>query len=219
MNHSNDTDEDDKSARYLANLVEGLRGAIRDARVLGAMQTVPRHRFVDGVSARRAYRDDTAPIGFGQTISQPTVVALMTAALELTGCERVLEIGTGSGYQAAILSLLAARVYSIERFPELADKARRRLARLGYDNVEVRAGDGFGGWPEAAPFDRIILTAAPAEVPAALLGQLAEGGVLVAPVGPEGGAQTLLQLRKTGANISQRELGSVWFVPMVPAAQ
>ncbi len=219
MNHSNDTDEDDKSARYRANLVEGLRGAIRDARVLGAMQTVPRHRFVDGVSARRAYRDDTAPIGFGQTISQPTVVALMTAALELTGCERVLEIGTGSGYQAAILSLLAARVYSIERFPELADKARRRLARLGYDNVEVRAGDGFGGWPEAAPFDRIILTAAPAEVPAALLGQLAEGGVLVAPVGPEGGAQTLLQLRKTGANISQRELGSVWFVPMVPAAQ
>jgi protein-L-isoaspartate(D-aspartate) O-methyltransferase len=159
--------------------------------------------------------DLPAPIGHGQTISQPTVVALMTEALELRGRERVLEIGTGSGYQAAILSLLASEVYTIEIVSDLADEARARLSQLGYSNVHVRAGDGYRGWPEQAPFERILVTAAPDVMPGALLDQLVEGGALVGPVGPTHAMQRLLRYRKKDGRISSEDLGAVRFVPMV----
>jgi len=184
-------------------------------RVLGVLRQVPRHLFVDAPLAH-AYHDGVLPLGYGQTISQPTIVALMSDALELDGHERVLEIGTGSGYQAAVLSLLAAHVDSIEVIPALADSARARLGALGYLNVDVRAGDGYAGWPERAPFDRIILTAAPRQIPRALYDQLAEGGILVGPVGEEGETQRLVRWRKLPAALVEEDLGPVVFVPMVP---
>jgi protein-L-isoaspartate(D-aspartate) O-methyltransferase len=186
-----------------------------DPRVLDALEEVPRHLFMPGAQIRTAYRDEPAPIGHGQTISQPTVVAIMSDALELQGTERVLEIGTGSGYQAAVLSRLAAHVYSIEIVEPLGLAAKERLARLGYQNVEVRIGDGYAGWPEHAPFDRILLTAAPPEIPDALVAQLREGGLLVAPVG-EGADQRLVRWTKTGGVLKKEDLGAVRFVPMVP---
>ncbi len=191
------------------------RGDVRDDGVIAALRTVPRHEFMPEFSPERAYANDTAPIGFEQTISQPTVVAIMTEALELTGHERVLEVGTGSGYQAAVLSLIARDVYSIECVPALAMMAERRLAHA-YPNVHVRAGDGYLGWPELAPFDRILLTAAPNEIPDVLLDQLADGGILVAPVGgPEYFSQHLVRIRKTGGSLQGESLGGVQFVPMV----
>lgn len=208
-----DTDE---SRAYRQGLVRELAGEIKDRRVLDAMGRVPRHLFVPGVSTRRAYLDAPAPIGYGQTISQPTVVAIMTDALELRGGERVLEIGTGSGYQAAILSLLASEVYTIEIVTPLAEEARSRLFQLGYGNVRVLAGDGYKGWPEHAPFDRILVTAAPETVPNALVDQLKEGGILVAPVGSNDWTQRLLRFRKKGTKVSREDLGPVQFVPMVP---
>lgn len=210
------TGDDPEQARsYRAKLVRRLSADIEDARVLETMMRVPRHLFVPGASLRVAYLNVPVPIGYGQTISQPTVVAVMTEALELRGRERVLEIGTGSGYQAAVLSLLASQVYTIEVVKELADEARGRLAQLGYSNVEVRAGDGYAGWPEEAPFDRILVTAAPEQLPPALLEQLVEGGVLVAPVGPSGWTQSLFRYRKVGTGASYEDLGPVQFVPMV----
>jgi protein-L-isoaspartate(D-aspartate) O-methyltransferase len=208
--------DSDEAREYRAELVLELAREIRDARVLDAMGRVPRHLFVPGVSLRRAYVDRAAPIGHGQTISQPLVVAIMTEALDLQGRERVLEIGTGSGYQAAILSLLASEVYSIEVVKDLAEEARARLETLGYANVHVRAGDGYKGWPEQAPFDRVIVTAAPEEVPRVLLDELAEGGILVVPVGPNGWSQRLLRYHKVDGRISIQDLGPVAFVPMVP---
>ena len=187
-----------------------------DRRVLGALADVPRHRFAPGLSIRDAYADRPQPIGHGQTISQPTVVAIMTAALGLTGTERVLEIGTGSGYQAAILSRLCREVYTIEIVAPLGEAARARLAALGHANVRVRIGDGYLGWPEAAPFDRVLLTAAPPEIPQPLVSQLAEGGILVAPVGPEGKVQRLVRWTKRGGALRKEDLGAVRFVPMVP---
>jgi protein-L-isoaspartate(D-aspartate) O-methyltransferase len=142
-------------------------------------------------------------------------VAIMTDALDLRGDERVLEIGTGSGYQAAILSLLAGSVHTVELVPELAEQARARLAQLGHGNVEVRTGDGYGGWPERALFDRILVTAAPERVPQSLIDQLVEGGVLVAPVGPTDRTQTLVRYRKMGGRLFEEDLGPVRFVPMV----
>lgn len=188
-----------------------------DQRVLDALQRVPRHLFVPGASLPEAYEDRPLPIGHGQTISQPAVVAIMTASLDLRGDERVLEIGTGSGYQAAVLSVLARRVLSIEIVEPLGRAAGERLSRLGYRNVEVRIGDGYAGWPEHAPFDRIIVTAAPPEVPRALVDQLADGGVLVAPVG-DAHPQKLVRWRKRGDRIEKEDLGAVLFVPMVPGA-
>ncbi len=190
-------------------------GAEWEPRVLDAMRAVPRHLFVPEAGLVAAYRDSPHPIGLGQTISQPTVVAIMTQALELTGRESVLEIGTGSGYQAAVLAVLAKRVLSIEIHEELALRSKRRLAELGYDNVTVRAGDGYAGWPEEAPFERIVLTAAPDSLPVALEQQLAEGGVLVAPVGPEGALQRLFRYRKVKGRLIREDLGGVLFVPMV----
>ncbi|HEX5066419.1 MAG TPA: protein-L-isoaspartate(D-aspartate) O-methyltransferase [Myxococcota bacterium] len=188
-----------------------VRG-VRDPRVLDAMRQVPRHELVPASQRDLAYEDRPLPIGYGQTISQPYVVAAMTDALHLTGSERVLEIGTGSGYQAAILSKLAKQVYSIEIVPELAQRARADLARLGFANVEVRQGDGWRGWPEQAPFDAIVVTAAPEEVPPDLIAQLAVGGRLVIPVG--GREQQLMVVRKTPEGITREVLFGVRFVPM-----
>jgi protein-L-isoaspartate(D-aspartate) O-methyltransferase len=187
-------------------------GWVRDAHVLDAIARVPRHRFVPAPMAD-AYVDRPLPIAHGQTISQPSVVAKMTEALALDGTQRVLEIGTGSGYQAAVLSLLARRVYSIEIVPELGVLARERLHGLGYD-VYQRIGDGYRGWPEEAPFDRILVTAAPPEVPQALLGQLVDGGILVVPVG-EREDQELMKYTRRGEVFERHDLGPIRFVPMV----
>jgi protein-L-isoaspartate(D-aspartate) O-methyltransferase len=205
----------DEAQERRASLVQSLASVVSDARVLDAMTRVPRHLFVPGASLDEAYFDGALPIGHGQTISQPTVVAMMTEALELQGGERVLEVGTGSGYQAAVLSLLAAEVYSVEVVAELADEARARLQRLGYSGVHVRVGNGSGGWPEKAPFDGIIATAAPERIPHALFEQLSEHGILVAPVGPSGGTQSLLRYRRTSRGPSTEDLGLVQFVPMI----
>jgi protein-L-isoaspartate(D-aspartate) O-methyltransferase len=215
--------EPEEATRLRAHLVQEIakrapwEGAAWDSRVLDAMRAVPRHRFVIGASLPVAYRDAPLDIGHEQTISQPTVVAIMAQALELEPSSRVLEIGTGSGYHAAVMSLLAAEVASIEIVEALGLAARDRLKKLGYTNVVVRIGDGYAGWPEKAPFDRIVLTAAPPSLPEALVAQLAEGGVLVAPVGPDGGVQRLMRYRKKGGRLAQQDLGAVRFVPMVKA--
>jgi protein-L-isoaspartate(D-aspartate) O-methyltransferase len=181
--------------------------------VLEAMGRVPRERFMPEDVRDRAYDDTAVPIGEGQTISQPYIVAYMTQALEPSKSDRVLEIGTGSGYQAAILAELAGEVYTIEIVPELARRAAATLRELGYGRVHTREGDGYAGWPEAAPFDRIILTAAPEEIPQALVDQLAIGGILIAPVGR--GYQVMTIVRKTPGGIVRRETIDVVFVPMV----
>jgi protein-L-isoaspartate(D-aspartate) O-methyltransferase len=186
---------------------------IRDEKVLEAMEQVPRHEFVPESSIDQAYEDHPLSIGQGQTISQPYIVALMTEVLELEPDDRVLEIGTGSGYQAAILSRLAAEVYSIEIIESLGLAAAARLDSLGYDNVKVRIGDGYLGWPEKAPFDAVIVTAAPERIPQALVDQLAEGGRMVLPVGV--GIQDLVLVEKHEGKITQREITGVRFVPMV----
>ncbi len=188
---------------------------IRDTRVLEAMARVPRHRFVPEAQQAEAYSDQPLPIGHGQTISQPYVVAFMTEALQVAPDDCVLEIGTGSGYQTAILGELAREVYTIERVPELAERASTTLAALGYDNVHVRAGDGYAGWPERAPFAKIIVTAAPEEVPPRLVEQLAVGGTMVIPVGPQFGEQEIRILTKTGRGVETTRSLPVRFVPMV----
>jgi protein-L-isoaspartate(D-aspartate) O-methyltransferase len=190
---------------------------VTDPRVLAAMRQVPRHLFVPPDLAGRAYSDSPLPIGHQQTISQPYVVALMSQLADLQPGERVLEIGTGSGYHAAVLARLADHVFSIEIVPELADRARRTLAELGVDNVSVRAGDGYRGWPEEAPFDAIVLTAAPPEVPQPLLDQLAEGGRLVAPVGE--GMQQLTVITRRGDGFERDRVAPVRFVPMTGEAR
>jgi protein-L-isoaspartate(D-aspartate) O-methyltransferase len=190
------------------------RRGLHDPRVLEAMRTVPRDRFVPASLQSLAYADDALPIGYGQTISQPYVVALMTEVLELQGDETVLEIGTGSGYQSAVLSLLARQVYTVELVAELAEAARQRFAELGYANIEVRVGDGSLGWPEHAPYDAIIVTAAAPDVPAPLLDQLADGGRLVIPVGRRW-EQMLVRLTRVGDQFDRLDLAPVCFVPLV----
>ncbi|MDH4038844.1 MAG: protein-L-isoaspartate(D-aspartate) O-methyltransferase [Candidatus Krumholzibacteria bacterium] len=190
------------------------RRGITDARVLEALRAVERHRFVPETAQEDAYEDYPLAIGFGQTISQPYIVALMTESIEPKPGDRVLEIGTGSGYQAAVLSLLVKDVYSIEIVEELGLAAAERLAQLGYDNVHVRVGDGYQGWPEHAPFDAIVVTAAPPEIPQALVDQLAEGGRMVIPVGTS--YQELLMVEKKNGKVSRRVITVVRFVPMVP---
>jgi protein-L-isoaspartate(D-aspartate) O-methyltransferase len=191
------------------------RRGIADRRVLAAMLAVSRHQFVPRDQQHAAYEDRPLPIGFGQTISQPYIVAFMTEALAIAPSDSVLEIGTGSGYQAAVLAELAREVYSIEIVPELAERAGRTLAALGYRNVTVRHGDGYAGWPERAPFTRIIVTAAPEELPQALVDQLAVGGTMVVPVGPRSGDQELRILRKTERGVVSERSLPVRFVPMV----
>ena len=186
--------------------------------VLRAMHTVPREEFVSAALRSAAYDDRALPIPCGQTISQPAVVAYMTEQLRLERTDRVLEVGTGSGYQAAVLAEIVSRVHTIERIPALAETAAARLARLGYRNIEVRAGDGTRGWPEAAPFNAIMVTAAAADIPPALLVQLAVGGRLIMPVGDPEGAQVLMLVeRPAGGTPVWRELWPVRFVPLIPA--
>ena len=185
---------------------------ISDPRVLAALSRVPRHELVPAELRAYAYQDRPLPIGHGQTISQPYVVAYMTEQLELSGDERVLEVGTGSGYQAAVLAELAREVYSIEIVAALGERARADLARLGYRNVQVRVGDGYRGWPEQAPFDAIIVTAAPGHVPQPLIDQLAVGGRLILPVGEFD--QELLRIERDADGIRHERLIDVRFVPM-----
>ena|SRR3990172_4386455 len=193
---------------------EQLRGRdITDKKVLKVMEQTPRHMFMPEYLKYLAYEDHPFPIGHGQTISQPYIVALMTELLKLNGSENVLEIGTGSGYQAAILSKLAAQVYTIEIIPALADEARVRLAQMGYANVRVITGDGYKGLPQFAPFDSIIVTAAPEEIPPALVEQLKTGGKMVIPVGDS--IQQLMLITKTSSGIKKESIVPVRFVPMV----
>lgn len=188
---------------------------ITDLRVLAAMGKVPRHHFVPDYLTSQAYNDHPLPISSGQTISQPYIVALMSQWAEVRAGDKVLEVGTGSGYQAAVLAELADRVFTIELLPELAEAARGRLRDLGYDRVQVRCGDGYKGWPEEAPFDAILVTATAPEVPTALKLQLKEGGRLVIPVGPPGRVQDLLLLRKVKGELREEKRVPVLFVPLV----
>jgi protein-L-isoaspartate(D-aspartate) O-methyltransferase len=198
-----------------ALIAELQRQGIRDERVLSAIRRVPRERFVPDAPLEHAWANVALPIGANQTISQPYVVALMTTSLGLSGSERVLEIGTGSGYQAAVLAEVAAAVYSIERHEALANAARTLLADLGYRNVEVHVGDGSLGWPEEAPFDRIIVTAGAPKVPSPLLQQLRpDGGRIVIPVG-ESDDQVLLMVERRADRFHEQPLGPVRFVPLI----
>ncbi len=187
---------------------------IRDRAVLRAMREVPRHRFADEALAGQAYGGHALPIGWGQTLSQPYMVARMTETLELTGSERVLEIGTGSGYQAAVLARIGCRVYTVERIAELAKRARRLLDRIGASGVLVSAGDGSNGWKEFAPFDRILLTAGAESIPESLKEQLGDPGILVTPLGKE--EQNLVVLRRRSGRDRVENLGPCRFVPLLP---
>ena len=204
-------------ARRRQRMVERQMEArgICDSRVLAAMETVPREEFVPEHLRERAYEDGPLPIGQGQTISQPLTVAFMAEALQLKGDERVLEIGTGSGYGAAILGRLAKEVHTVERLQALAEGARERLERLGFANVHVHIGDGSLGWPEAAPYQAICVTAAPAAVPKTLQDQLAEGGRLVIPVGESHRGQQMMRYTLQGGELLEEELGEFSFVPLI----
>ncbi len=194
-----------------------LARGITNPGVIGAMVRVPRERFVPLEQQRSAYDDRPLPIGYRQTISQPYIVAYMTDALRLDPGDRVLEIGTGSGYQAAVLAELAAKVYSIEIVPALAERARDTLTALGYANVDVRLGDGYAGWPDEAPFDAIIVTAAPDHVPQPLIEQLAPGGRMIIPVGQD--RQSLTLITRTAEGVTQERMLRVLFVPMTGEAE
>ena len=198
-----------------ALLAAARRAGVTDRRVLDAVAAVPRERFVPPGAQSEAAIDRPIAIGSGQTTSQPSLIASMLAALELTGRERVLEIGTGYGYQTALLSHLAAEVFSIERLESLAVRAREHLAACGLDDVEVVVGDGTRGLPEAAPFDAIVISAAATEVPGALAGQLVEGGRLVAPVGPDGAQEVICYTARDGRLQDPRRLSAVRFVPLI----
>ncbi|MEX1108740.1 MAG: protein-L-isoaspartate(D-aspartate) O-methyltransferase [Dongiaceae bacterium] len=203
------------AARKIRLIMKLRRSGITSTAVLAAIERVPREIFVPRPFLDQAYEDRALPIGHGQTLSQPQVVAIMTQALDVKPTHRVLEIGTGSGYQAAVLSLLAQEVYTIERYAALLEEALTRIGELGLRNIHARVGDGNQGWPEAAPFDRIMLTAAAASIPQALLEQLAPGGIMVVPVGPERGDQELVRLTKTADGIHEESLAPVRFVPLL----
>jgi protein-L-isoaspartate(D-aspartate) O-methyltransferase len=204
--------DDDK----LKLLMQLRNAGVRDRRVLSAMENVPREMFVIHPFADRAYENTALPIECGQTISQPSIVGWMTQALDVNERSRVLEIGTGSGYQTAVLSPLCRMIYSIERHQPLLKQAKERFKLMGLKNINTRSGDGYKGWPEAAPFDRIIVTAAAPEVPAALIEQLSDKhGIMVIPVGGESVGQILLRIVKTSQGIQQEPLMNVRFVPMV----
>jgi protein-L-isoaspartate(D-aspartate) O-methyltransferase len=192
---------------------------VRDRRVLDAMLRVPRHVFLGHDAGSEAYADHSFPIGFQQTMSQPYMVAYLTEQLRLAGGERVLEIGTGSGYHAAVLATVAAEVYTVERVPELAERAVCALHDLLFTNVQVRAADGSSGWADAAPFDRILLTAASRSFPTALLRQLTDGGMLVGPVIKEDGSQEIVRVTRSGQSFSVERLRECTFVPMVRGAE
>jgi protein-L-isoaspartate(D-aspartate) O-methyltransferase len=205
--------QDDDRMEFLLTL---RRRGIADQGVLRAMDEVPRERFVEPTFADSAYADQALPIACGQTISQPYVVAYMTEQLEMESHHRVLEVGTGSGYQAAVLSHLAREVVSVERYRTLAEEARERLKALGYENVDIVVGDGFAGEPDRAPYDRIIVTAAAETIPQALLDQLADGGIMILPLGSHDGSQHIIKLTKSVTGIRRENLIPVRFVPMLP---
>lgn len=212
----NTNDENKDWSKRCDSMVRQIRAyGVRDKRVLAAMAKVRRHVYIPEDHRRRTrpYGDHPCPIGYGQTISQPYIVAYMTERMNLKPGEKVLEIGTGSGYQAAVLAEMGAEVYSIEIVPELAEHARKVLAAEGYDKVHVLAGDGYKGWPEHAPFDAIIVTCAPADVPQTLVDQLKDGGRMILPLGT--GFQRLVILRKKGGKVRQEGDIGVRFVPMV----
>ncbi|WP_376765751.1 protein-L-isoaspartate(D-aspartate) O-methyltransferase [Stappia sediminis] len=224
MNLNDDFDHDSpeptpQEVEARAGLILDLRRqGIRDTRVLSAIERVPRRFFLTAKLQKHAYDNTALPIECGQTISQPTVVGMMTEALDVKPEHRVLEIGTGSGFQAAVLGHLAKEVYSVERYRTLADLARDRLSALKLKNVFVHFGDGMLGLPEHAPYDRIIVTAAADPIPQALMDQLADDGKLVAPVGHSGGIQELVLYEKTSNGLVKRNLGAVRFVPLLPGA-
>ena len=202
----------DRARRRMVDKQIIARG-IKDERVVRAMLEVPRHEFVPAKYSHYSYRDTPLPIGHDQTISQPYMVALMTEELNLSSADRVLEIGTGSGYQAAVLARIVADVYTVEIVEPLGEAARARLEALGYDNVHVKIGDGYEGWEEHAPFDRIIVTCAPTEIPQPLVDQLGEGGIMVIPVG-NAGFQYLYRVKKYGGEAETEKVIPVSFVPL-----
>lgn len=210
---SGDSDYNKLRERMVSRQIEA-RG-VSDSNVLNAMLIVPRHLFVPEKDRSESYDDTPLPIGAGQTISQPYIVAFMTEALKIKPSDKILEIGTGSGYQAAVLCELAGEVFSIEIIPELADRAKETLESLGYRNFRIKTGDGWKGWPEKAPFDAIIVTAAPTEVPPALIEQLSEGGRIIVPVGSQHSAQNLILGTKTNGRLETESILPVRFVPMV----
>jgi len=219
-NHTSGKTEDDRTRERLAMVATQIEArGVKDERVLEAMRTVPRHLFVPPAYQDQAYEDHPLPIGEGQTISQPYIVAVMSEALELEGGEKVLEVGTGSGYQAAVLSHLAGEVHTIEIVSVLAERSKKLLADQGYDNVTVYDGDGYAGLPDEAPFDAIMITAAPPSIPEPLKMQLAIGGRLVLPVGTT--YQSLIRLRRTAEDVWKKEdvLPAVVFVPMTGKIQ
>lgn len=205
----------ESGARMFQFLLTLRSKGVTDERVLKAMERIDRAAFIKGTFAQRAYDDTPLPIACGQTISQPTVVALMTQALEIGPRDTVLEVGTGSGYQAAILSQMARRVYTVDRHRRLADAARERLEALNLHNVTVFVADGSRGLPGQAPFDRILVTAAAEDPPGPLLAQLREGGIMIVPVGQSDTVQTLIKARKTATGIEYEELSPVRFVPLI----
>lgn len=212
-----DDAEEEKFARLRERMVSSHIESrdIDDPRVLDAMRAVPRHEFVTAENRGRAYQDSPLPIGMGQTISQPYIVALMTELLGLDPGAKVLEVGTGSGYQAAVLAELGVDVYSVEIIPELAERTRPVLDSAGYEEVRIRTGDGYFGWEEHSPFDAIIVTAAPDHVPPPLLAQLKKTGRMVIPVGPTGGVQTLWLIENRDGEWTSINQGAVRFVPLV----
>ncbi|WP_422369646.1 protein-L-isoaspartate(D-aspartate) O-methyltransferase [Pelagibius sp.] len=203
------------ASRKIRLIMELRRGGIADTDVLSAIERIPREAFAPESFRHQAYENLAIPIGQGQTLSQPQVVAQMTQALQASRRTKVLEIGTGSGYQAAVLSRLCRRVYTVERFKELRASAEERFAALRLHNITTRHGDGWKGWPEQAPFDRIMVTAAATDVPSVLVDQLAEGGQMVLPVGRTSRDQALLRLRREGDSVVEEHLGDVRFVPLV----
>lgn len=208
-------DQDDAVERARLLLALRQRG-IRDRAVMRAFEEVPREHFIEPAMRRVAWSDHALPIDCGQTISQPTVVALMTQALEITSAHNVLEVGTGTGYHAAILASIARHVVTVERFRTLARAAALRLRELGFANVEVLVADGLAGHPSGAPYDRIVINAAVREVPAILLEQLTPEGILIAPVGPPEDTQMLVRYARKGGGLERRDLGPVRFVPILP---
>jgi protein-L-isoaspartate(D-aspartate) O-methyltransferase len=204
------------AARKIRLIMALRRSGVTDTAVLAAVERIPRESFVPEAFHDQAYEDKALPIGQGQTISQPQVVALMTQALDLTPRHKVLEIGTGSGYQSAVLARLSRRVYTIERHRALLAEAERRFAALRIHNITAIAGDGMKGWPAQAPFDRIIVTAAAAGMPETLLAQLAVGGIMVLPLGPERADQELIRVRRLETEITTEKLCDVRFVPLLP---
>jgi protein-L-isoaspartate(D-aspartate) O-methyltransferase len=209
---------ENRQAKRMVRTQIQARG-IRDEGVLEVMSRIPRHRFVSGASTFEAYGDFPLSIGHGQTISQPYMVALMSEELRMRGSERCLEIGTGSGYQTAILAELAAEVYTVELVPELLLRSRKLLGELGYTNIHYRTGDGSAGWPEHAPYDRILVAAAAPLVPRPLTAELADSGILVIPVGDSRHYQTLVIVRRIGDRLDTRESIGCRFVPLVQKEQ